>query len=481
MTPPDHSKYTCKNGIPARFVLAVIAFFGFVNVYALRVNLSVAIVSMTNLTENQQSNNSECPVGNTTSGKAHTGTFNWSSTEVGLILGAFFYGYICTQLIGGWLAVRLGGKRLLGYGVLWTSVLTLLSPLSTKGGFLALFAVRLLEGLGEGVTFPAMHAIWGKWAPQMERSKLVTFTYSGAHMGTVLSLPISGALADSNFLGGWPSIFYVFGCLGIIWFVFWMLLTASTPDQHPRISEEEKKYIKESIGQNKTFVTPWRSIFTSLPVWAICVAHCCYNWSFYMMLTSLPLYMKTILHFDISQNSQLSAIPYLFLWLLMIMSGILADFLRSRGYLSTTITRKIMNTAGMLIPAILMVTIKYVGCSQDGALTMVILAVSFSAFSQAGYNVNHLDIAPNFAGILMGISNTIATIPGFLAPYVVGVLTATEDVREGWQLVFYISAGINLFGAAVFAIFASGEEQEWANVDATANEKLLTSDTEIEN
>lgn len=53
---------------------------------------------------------------------------------------------------------------------------------------------------------------------------------------------------------------------------------------------------------------------------------------------------------------------------------------------------------GMVIPAVLMVTIKYVNCSQSGALTLVILAVAFSAFSQAGYNVNHLDIAPNFAG-----------------------------------------------------------------------------------
>lgn len=478
------SKGNCRNGIPTRYVLAIVAFFGFINVYALRVNLSVAIVTMTNLTDNQlSSNNSECPVNNNTAASKHTGEFNWSSTEVGLILGAFFYGYICTQLIGGWLAAHIGGKLLLGYGILWTSLLTLLSPLATRGGFMTLFAVRLLEGLGEGVTFPAMHAIWGKWAPQMERSKLVTFTYSGSHMGTVLSLPISGALANSDFLGGWPSIFYVFGSLGVIWFIAWMMLTASSPAEHPRISEAERNYIEQSVGPNRRLKTPWRSIFTSMPVWAICVAHCCYNWSFYMMLTSLPLYMKTILQFDISQNSQLSAIPYVFLWLLMSISGILADYLRSNGYLTTTVTRKIMNTSGMVIPAVLMVTIKYVNCSQSGALTLVILAVAFSAFSQAGYNVNHLDIAPNFAGILMGISNTIATIPGFLAPYVVGVLTDTENVRAGWQSVFYISASINLFGAIFFAIFASGEQQIWAVVnddDEEEEESLLNSSDQTE-
>jgi hypothetical protein len=39
-----------------------------------------------------------------------------------------------------------------------------------------------------------------------------------------------------------------------------------------------------------------------------------------------------------------------------------------------------------------------------------------------GVLVNLLDIAPNYAGVLMGISNTCATVPGFLAPWVAGML-----------------------------------------------------------
>lgn len=66
----------------------------------MRVNLSVAIVEMSD-------------------------HFNWSKKEQGVILGAFFYGYICTQLAGGVLATRYGGKWVYGIGVLCTSVLTL--------------------------------------------------------------------------------------------------------------------------------------------------------------------------------------------------------------------------------------------------------------------------------------------------------------------------------------------------------------------
>ena len=99
------------------------------------------------------------------------------------MLGAFFYGYVLTQLPGGYLASRFGGKLLLGGGVLCTSLLTLLTPIAARTSFAFLIVVRILEGIGEGVTFPAMHAIWGAWAPAMERTRLTALTYAGLHLG----------------------------------------------------------------------------------------------------------------------------------------------------------------------------------------------------------------------------------------------------------------------------------------------------------
>lgn len=56
-----------------------------------------------------------------------------------------------------------------------------------------------------------MHAIWGLWVPPLERSRLVSLGYAGCQFGTFIALPISGVLCASDFLGGWPSVFYVFG------------------------------------------------------------------------------------------------------------------------------------------------------------------------------------------------------------------------------------------------------------------------------
>ena len=62
------------------------------------------------------------------------------------------------------------------------------------------------------------------------------------------------------------------------------------------------------------------------------------------------------------------------------------------------------------------------------AIAFLILGVGFSGLNAVGYAVNHLDIAPRYAGILMGVSNTFASIPGFLSPMLTGHI-AKNKVR----------------------------------------------------
>ena len=68
---------------------------------------------------------------------------------IGLILGSFFFGYVITQLPGGWLGTRFGGKYLFGLGVLYTSVLTIFTPLAARHSVGMLILLRILEGLGQ--------------------------------------------------------------------------------------------------------------------------------------------------------------------------------------------------------------------------------------------------------------------------------------------------------------------------------------------
>jgi len=355
---------------------------------------------------------------------------------------------------------------------LCTAVLTLVTPIAARTNEYLFIAVRILEGIGEGVTFPAMHAMWGNWAPVWERSKLASFTYAGAQLGTVFSMPISGILCESDFLGGWPSVFYVFGSLGCLWFVLWMCIVHNTPAEHPRISPAEKKYIEESIGKKEKLDTPWKQIATSPAVWGIIIGHFANNWGFYTLLTCLPTYMKEILRFDVKENGFLSALPYAVCWFMQTFSGFMADYLRSNGYMSTKNARKMFNTLGTIIPAGGLIIVGYVGCNHVLAVVFLTISVGTGGLTMGGYNVNHLDIAPKFAGVLMGITNMIATIPGFAGPALVGQLTNNNQTRGEWRIVFYITAAIYVAGSLGYIILAQGEELWWSKHPPSLQKRL---------
>lgn len=457
--------------ISARHALAFLAFLGFVNVYAMRVNLSVALADMVNSTTIVNSTQISCPVNDSQSANStqKEGEFNWDSNTKEQILASFFYGYILTQIPGGFLGDLMGAKWLFGSGVLCTAIFTLLTPVAARAGLPWLIVVRVIAGIGEGVTFPAMNAMWANWAPPVERSRLLTFTYAGSHFGTVLALPISGVLCHSDFLGGWPSVFYVFGVCGVVWFILWIALVHDKPEKHPRISPEELQFLQKAIKpRDKSLKVPWFKMLTSVRLLAISLSHFSNNFGFYTLLTNLPSYLKFGLGFDISQSGFLSAVPYLVMWITINASGQVADFLRGRYILSTTNTRKLFNTLGLILPAVFLVITGYIGCNHVLAVAMLTLAVGTGGFAMSGFNVNHLDIAPAYGGLLMGITNTIGTIPGILGPSMVGLYVTNQYDIKQWQIAFWVCCGVYMFGAVTYLLMGTGELQPWANPELQA-------------
>lgn len=443
----------CCSCLPKRYLVAIMSFLGFVNVYALRVNLSVALVAMVSNTTSHYSNGTEYVI---------TGPeFEWSPKLQGFVLSSFFFGYIVTQIPGGWLAAEYGGKNLFGFGILMTALFTLVTPPAARFSPYMLAAVRMAEGLFEGVTFPCIHAIWRKWAPPLERSKLATISFSGPFAGTVLGMPLSGVISQSL---GWPWVFYIFGIFGVVWSFFWFMLITDSPSEQPKISLEELEYIQDSLKddrpERKVENVPWKNFLTSLPVWAIIVAHVTENWGWYTLLTQLPTYLNKILDFKFQEAGFLSALPYLAMVVVVQCAGRLGDYLRVNRILSTTVVRKSFNSIGFLSQAIFMVVVGYT-TNKNLAIAGLTLAVGLGGFTWTGFPINHLDIAPRYASILFGISNCLATIPGMVSPLVVGIITPNET-QEEWRVVFFIAASIYLFGLLFYAIFASGEKQPWA-------------------
>ena len=252
---------------------------------------------------------------------------------------------------------------------------------------------------------------------------------------------------------GWPWVFYLFGILGFVWYGLWHFLTTDTPDSHPGVQPSELEFIRDNVPpvpKNETI--PWAQLLSKVPVWAIIINHFCSNWGFYVLLTWLPTYFTQALGVDLSQVGLYTILPWLAMFLMANVAGWVADKLIEAG-LSVTFVRKLMQTIGFLGPTIFLSLIGSVS-SAPQAIAYMCCALGLNAFALAGFGVNHLDIGPRYAGILLGFSNTAGTIPGIVGVTLTGYLL---DVTGSWGLVFAIAAGIYLFGLLVWLLFATGE------------------------
>lgn len=165
----------------------------------------------------------------------------------------------------------------------------------------------------------------------------------------------------------------------------------------------------------------------------------------------------------------LQKLPHLVMTIIVPIGGQIADFLRSRRIMSTTNVRKLMNCGGFGMEATLLLVVGY-SHSKGVAISFLVLAVGFSGFAISGFNVNHLDIAPRYASILMGISNGVGTLSGMVCPIIVGAMTK-HKTREEWQYVFLIASLVHYGGVIFYGVFASGEKQPWAEPEEMSEEK----------
>jgi len=477
--------------------MAFVCFLGCIIVYAVRSNISFAIVCMVNSTAIEQSgedtiedSNKEGQCVRTGKGNESVeaeegqGSFVWEKSIQGDVLGAFFYGYMSCQILAGYLASKYGGKLVIGLTGLGGAILTLLSPVAANTSVYAFIGIRVLLGFCQASTFPAMHAMWSRWAPPLERSILTGISYAGAQVGNVLVMPMSGLLCKYGPFGGWPSIFYFLGIFAFLWCALWFYYVSDSPQSHRKISEDEKKYITESLNDTNGASevehppVPWMKILTSLPIWAIFVGHFAGDWGAYMMATSLPLFMKDVLGFDLTSLGFLASIPYVVYFICINLGGIIADILQKKKILSTLNTRRLAMLSALGAQALFLVLIGYCSCGQEVLVIILItLSIGLSGLQYAGFVVNYLDVAPTFAGPILGIGNTLSCVAGILAPKFMGLLTP-HGTKEEWQTVFYLTGAILVFGAVFFSVFAKGEVQPWANTNRQnieMTEKLLLS------
>lgn len=299
-----------------RWSIVVMCFVAFMLCNMDRVNMSIAILPMSE-------------------------SFSWSSATIGLVQSSFFWGYLLTQILGGVWADRFGGKVVLGFGVVWWSLATMLTPIAAAMGLPALLIARACMGVGEGVAMPAMNNLLSRWIPVKERSRSLALVYSGMYTGSVLGLGLSPQMVNSF---GWPSVFYIFGSIGVAWFIWWIKGASSSPQQDKMISPEEKRYIAQnSVTKMPLKSIPWKLLLSKKPVWALIGSHFCHNWGTFILLTWMPTYYNQVLGLDLKSSGLFSVLPWITMAISANVGGWIADSLVEKGW-SVTLVRKIMQS-----------------------------------------------------------------------------------------------------------------------------------------
>ena len=177
----------------------------------------------------------------------------------------------------------------------------------------------------------------------------------------------------------------------------------------------------------------------------------------------LPTYFELGLKLSLQDMGSSKMMPYLNMFLFSNIGGVVADYLITRRILSVTKTRKFLNTLGFLVASLALVVIPSFRTS-GGAVFCSSVALGFLALGRAGFAVNHMDVAPRYAGIVMGVSNTAGTLAGIVGVDLTGKLleaakAANSDLSspESWRAVFSIPGFLCIFSSFVFLLFSTGE------------------------
>ncbi|XP_059310470.1 probable anion transporter 5 [Lycium ferocissimum] len=389
-----------------------------------------------------------------------------NQSSKGVILSTFYYGYACSQVAGGWVAQKIGGRRVLLLSFVLWSLTCAFVPLDPSKPMILVIA-RLLVGVAQGFIFPSIHSVLAQWVPPHERSRSVSFTTSGMYLGAAMGMLTLPSLVKFR---GPQSVFLAEAFLGAMWSLVWFSYATDPPRSDHRKATaagfgESLLPIKGSskMKADNASKIPWKRILVSLLVWASVVNNFTFHYALYVLMNWLPTYFELGLQLSLQEMGSSKMLPYFNMFIFSNIGGVIADHLVTKRILSITKTRKVLNTVGFMVASIALMALPLFRTS-GGALFCSSVALGFSALGRAGFAVNHMDIAPRYAGIVMGVSNTAGTLAGIVGVDLTGRLLEAAKATEldlsspgSWKPVFLIPGVLCIFSSFVFILLSTGE------------------------
>ncbi len=370
-----------------------------------------------------------------------------SQSHLGLLMAVFMVAYGLAEVPWGLLGDRKGVRNPLAWIILGGSLTTagialvawLPDALSWQLGFL--IALRFLFGAFQAGTFPAITRMLADWMPTTERG--------GAQGLLWMSSRIGGATAPLLLVplfvwfGSWKTPLVLVAGLGLIWCLCFWPWFRNRPEQKFSVNEAERQLIASGRVDRPAHhgATPWKRIFTSRSVWALCLMYGALGYSGNFFITLLPDYLKTYRGLDSSQIQWLTSLPFAIGVGACLAGGTLSDvIIRRTG--SRLWGRRIVGAVGMFIAGVaILSTLLVENVYYLGFLLCLTFLGNDLAMGPAWAAA--ADKGERFAGTLGGLMNMTASFTAAIAAIVTGTLFEAGDGTLPFIL-FAISYGIGV-------------------------------------
>jgi ACS family D-galactonate transporter-like MFS transporter len=349
-----------------------------------------------------------------------------SNTAYGLVVSAFFWTYVPVLVLAGWLADRVSVWKLMAGGVAVWALATLL--MGFAGGLTALVILRLAMGVGEGVAFPSGSKLMAR-APEARRGIANIALSGGLALGPLVGTLAGGAILSAY---GWRPMFVAFGLVTLLWVLPWWRFRREVDAPLPA----------ETAG-----AVGYGVLLRTRSLWAISLYHFTGTYALYFVIAWLPLYLVKVRGYDIADMALLTAIFYLAQTAGAALSGWIADSLIAAGRDVSTVRRGV-GLAATSFAAVGILAIAQTGSTLALLAWLVPSGLCFGAVTGTLFVVGQTLAGPASAGRWVGVQSGFGNLAGVIGPVVTGAIVDTM----GYSPAFYLTAGITLAGALVFAL-----------------------------
>ena len=368
--------------------------------------------------------------------------FSLGNVQLGWVFSAFLVGYAASQILAGWIAVRLGPRCALTLAVVWWAAFTLGTALVSPrmhGALWTLIAIRFALGVGEAIMYPASNQFVAQWIPARERGRVNGIIFAGVGAGAGLTPPLLTAMIAGH---GWRAAFWFSAGVGVIAGIAWFLIARDTPEQHPLVSPDELRTIRAGVAQVPAVKAsvPWNAILRSRTLIALTFACFCFGYIAWIFLGWFYLYMAQARGLNLKASAIYTMFPFLAMTAFCVAGGVLGDWIASHHGLRAC--RCGPGFFSLLAAAGLLILGSRVSSAPFAAMTLAAGAGALY-ISQSSYWSVTADIAGQHAGVVSAVMNMGAQIGGA----VTASLTPWIAQHFGWTSSFLAAALLGFAGA----------------------------------